>query len=66
METNSIVIYGVLLVPIVICGVLLVLKFTKLITWPWIWVLSPLWIPVVLYLAFIVLMIIVPLIFTGG
>lgn len=34
------------------CGVLaivfIVLKLTKLISWPWLWVLAPIWIPVAL------------------
>jgi hypothetical protein len=63
LETAGWVIYGGLLVFIGICGCgcLLILKLTKRITWPWIWVLSPLWIPIALLLAIIVLRIIVTL-----
>lgn len=36
--------FGVLLILFV------VLKLCGLITWPWVWVLAPLWIPLVLWL----------------
>lgn len=36
----------------------IVLKLTKVISWSWLWVLSPLWIPVaVLFLAIIIIFI---------
>lgn len=33
----------------------LILKLTGVIDWPWIWVLSPFWIPVAVALLFIVI-----------
>lgn len=40
------------------CGLLtivfIVLKLTKVIGWSWLWVLSPLWIPFVFFLGFVV------------
>lgn len=32
----------------------LVLKLCNVITWPWIWVLSPFWIPIALILAILI------------
>lgn len=31
--------------PTLLCLIFIVLKLTNCITWPWLWVLSPLWIP---------------------
>lgn len=39
--------------------VFVVLKLTGYIAWPWVWVLSPLWISVALYLAILVIYLIV-------
>lgn len=36
--------------------VFIVLKLTKTITWPWVWVLSPIWLPVVVYLAVVAIL----------
>ena len=33
---------------VVVVGLLCVLKWAGVIVWPWLWVLSPLWVPVVL------------------
>lgn len=45
------------------CGLLaiafIVLKLCKVINWPWIWVLSPLWIPTVIVIAIIAIVIII-------
>ena len=35
--------------------VFLVLKLTKVITWPWVWVLAPMWIELILSVVIIVL-----------
>lgn len=35
--------------------VFVVLQLTNVISWPWIWVLSPFWIPLSIWLAFIIL-----------
>jgi len=40
---------GILLV------VFIVLKLTGNINWSWVWVLSPLWIPVLIYIGFVLL-----------
>ena len=41
------------------CGLLalafIVLKLTGVITWSWVWVLSPIWVPFVLWLLIVVL-----------
>lgn len=37
----------------------IVLKLTKVITWSWWWVLSPLWIPVALIFAFSIIVLII-------
>ena len=39
--------------------VFLVLKLTKVITWSWWWVTAPLWIPVALLLAIVIIVLIV-------
>ena len=39
----------------------IVLKVTHLIDWPWVWVLAPIWIPVGIVLAAIVVVLIVVL-----
>lgn len=39
----------------------IVLKVTRLIDWPWVWVLAPIWIPVGIVLAAIVVVLIVVL-----
>lgn len=39
----------------------IVLKVTRLIDWPWAWVLAPIWIPVGIVLAAIVIVLIVVL-----
>lgn len=39
----------------------IVLKVTHLIDWPWVWVLAPIWIPVGIVLAAIVIVLIVVL-----
>jgi hypothetical protein len=36
--------------------VFIVLKLTAVIAWSWLWVLSPLWMPIVAFLLFIVLL----------
>lgn len=50
-----------------LCSVLLivflVLKLTGLIAWPWIWVLSPFWIPLSLFFLVFVLYLVVRLLF---
>lgn len=38
----------------VITAIFVVLKLIDVIDWPWIWVLSPLWIPSSLYVVFII------------
>lgn len=37
--------------------IFIVLKLAHVISWPWVWVLSPLWIPIGLFFAFAALMI---------
>lgn len=34
--------------------VFIVLKLCKVITWSWVWVLSPIWIPILLLVLFII------------
>lgn len=45
------------------CGLLaivfIVLKLCHVINWSWIWVLSPIWIPVVLIMIFSIIMIVI-------
>lgn len=36
--------------------VFLVLKLTKVITWPWVWVLSPIWIELILVVVIILIL----------
>lgn len=36
--------------------VFIVLKLTKVITWSWLWVLAPIWIPIGISLLYLVLM----------
>ena len=42
--------------------VFLILKLCKLITWPWIWVLAPFWIPVAAFIGCAVVLLIIGLI----
>lgn len=35
------------------------LKLTNYISWPWVWVLSPLWIPLLLWLIFAVIFVVI-------
>lgn len=45
------------------CGLLtivfIVLKLTKVITWSWIWVLAPIWMPMAIWLVLIVLAVLI-------
>lgn len=40
---------------VVLLAVFIGLKCAKVITWSWLWVLSPIWIPFVLIIIFVVL-----------
>lgn len=42
--------------------VFIVLKLCKVITWSWFWVLSPIWIPIALWLLGLIIFVIVRLI----
>ena len=50
------------------CGLLAIvfitLKLLGKITWPWLWVLSPLWIPLAIFVAIVLIVFIVGLIAT--
>jgi hypothetical protein len=46
------------IVPFLLSGFFLILKSSSAVTWPWIWVFSPLWIATVLYILTIILLII--------
>lgn len=52
------------------CGLLaiafIVLKLTDIIAWPWLWVLSPLWIPAAFILAVVVLWLVFVAIYNKG
>ena len=37
--------------------VFLILKLTNVIAWKWVWVLAPLWIPIVIYILFMIFII---------
>ena len=39
---------------VVVAGLLCVLKWLGVVGWPWLWVLSPLWVPMVLGLVVLV------------
>ena len=39
--------------------VFIVLKLMKIITWSWIWVLSPLWISLALWIVFLIITVII-------
>lgn len=55
-ETSGIGFMGILFI------VFLVLKLTKLISWSWVWVTAPLWMPSALVVAIIILMMVISLI----
>lgn len=38
-----------------LAAVFVVLKLVGVITWSWVWVLGPLWIPIALYLSLVIL-----------
>ena len=50
---NSITLAGLLAVAFI------VLKLTGVITWPWIWVVSPLWMPLVIFAVLAVIILVV-------
>ena len=52
---------GVLVLLGLLAVAFIVLKVTRLIDWPWVWVLAPIWIPVGIVLAAIVIVLIVVL-----
>lgn len=43
--------------------IFVVLKLTKVITWSWLWVLSPIWISVLLWIFFLILFALLVIIF---
>lgn len=43
--------------------IFVVLKLTKVITWPWLWVLSPLWISLLLWVCFLIIFFLIVIIF---
>lgn len=43
--------------------IFVVLKLTKVITWSWLWVLSPIWISVLLWIFFVILFALLVIIF---
>ena len=43
--------------------IFIVLKLTKVITWSWLWVLSPIWISVLLWIFFVILFALLVIIF---
>lgn len=45
-------------------AMLLLLKFGGLVTWPWLWVTSPLWLPVAVFLAAVTLVLTVGILAT--
>lgn len=46
--------------------VFVILKLTNVISWSWVWVLSPLWIGFAVAIAFLVLYILGSVVFVGG
>ena len=52
------------------CGLLtivfIVLKLCKTITWSWLWVLSPLWIPVISIIVIFILIVLLAMLFDDG
>ena len=46
--------------------IFIVLKLTGIISWSWLWVLSPIWISVALYALVIIVLLVLSLIVNGG
>ena len=46
--------------------IFIVLKLTGIISWSWLWVLSPIWISVALYALVIIVLLVLSLIVSGG
>jgi len=46
--------------------VFIVLKLCKTITWSWLWVLSPLWIPVISIIVIFILIVLLAMLFDDG
>lgn len=46
--------------------IFIVLKLTDIISWSWLWVLSPIWISVALYALVIIVLLVLSLIVSGG
>lgn len=57
-KTDTTARYGVNALELLLIA-FIVLKLCKVITWSWWWVLSPIWIPLGLYLAIILVVIII-------
>lgn len=41
--------------PTILLMIFIVLKLTNLITWKWVWVLSPIWVPISLAIVFLLI-----------
>lgn len=46
--------------------IFIVLKLTDIISWSWLWVLSPIWISVALYALVVIVLLVLSLIVSGG
>lgn len=55
MSNNSNTSYGGISFAGLLAIVFIVLKLTKVITWSWVWVLAPIWIPIAIGLVFILI-----------
>lgn len=47
---------------VLITLIFIVLKLTGVVNWGWLWVLSPLWLPIVISLCFVVILLLVGLV----
>lgn len=50
---------GTITLPALLGTAFIVLKLTGVITWSWLWVLSPFWIPFVIFALFLLILVIV-------
>lgn len=41
----------------ILATVFITLKLANVIAWPWIWVLAPIWIPLAIFIVFIILLV---------
>jgi membrane protein implicated in regulation of membrane protease activity len=66
MENKNVVTIQGVTFPTLLTLIFITLKLIGIITWPWIWVLAPLWIGFVLFMGFLLISILLLKLFTSA